>query len=117
MHGVFLLNERGDTIISVGNGRLQGDSDMIGGLIGALQMLVSKASCDEIKSVTLEDLKMYMRKAGSNHVVTLHDVNDNMAEIQNHRIAKFIQDNPTVGATDGFVDLVNSMISDESESF
>ncbi len=115
LQGVFLLNEAGETIISLGNKKLEGDSSMIGGLVGAIQMFVHKMVNDDVKSITFEDMLMYMRKVGQNHVVTLHDVNDVIAELQSQRIAKFIEENTAIGYSEGFIKLISTMLSSDED--
>ncbi|MFW9918777.1 MAG: hypothetical protein ACFFED_04210 [Candidatus Thorarchaeota archaeon] len=117
LKGVFLLNQAGETIISLGNGMPDGDSSMLGGLVGAVQMFVHKMSYEDVRSISLDDLMMYMRKVGDNHLVTLHDENDALAEIQSHRIFKFVSENPAIGSSEGFVKLVTTMLDSEEESF
>ncbi len=115
LQGVFLLNKAGETIFSAGNGKLDGDTSMLGGLVGAVQMFVHKMSYDDVKSIALEDMMMYMRRAGENHVVTLHDSKDTIAEMQIQRIARYVEENSAIGNTDGFLKLVTTMLDSNKE--
>ena len=115
LQGVFLLNEAGETIISIGNEKLEGDSSLLGGLVGAVQMFVHKMVNDDVKSITFEDMMMYMRKVGHNHVITLHDVDDIIAELQSQRIAKIVEENSAIGYSEGFIKLVSTMLSSDND--
>ena len=115
LKGVFLLNDAGETVVSLENETSGGDTSMISGLVGAIQMFVHKMSSEELKSIVLEDMIMHMRRVGSNHVVTLHDSNDALAEMQCHRIVKVMGENAVIGNTEGFVKLVSTMLASKNE--
>jgi len=51
MYGIFLINDAGETIASIGWENLKGDSSLFGGFLSAVQMFIKKISGTEIQSL------------------------------------------------------------------
>jgi len=113
MYGIFLINDAGETIASVGWENLEGDSALIGGFVSALQMFIKKISGNEMNELLFGELKLLIGKAGNNHVVTLHSVDDKDAKAHNQEVVKFITERGD-DIDDGVLTLVNEMISSQS---
>jgi hypothetical protein len=112
MYGIFLINEAGETVASVGWENLEGDSALLGGFVSALQMFIKKISGNEINELQFGELKLLIGKAGDNYVVTLHAFNDKSAKQHNQDVIEFLKDRDEID--DGVLSLVNEMISTES---
>ena len=113
MYGIFLINEAGETIASMGWENLEGDSALLGGFVSALQMFIKKISGNEINELQFGELKLLIGKAGNNYVVTLHAFNDADARAHNQEVIKFVIEQGD-NVDDGVLDLVNEMISQET---
>jgi hypothetical protein len=113
MYGIFLINEAGETIASMGWENLEGDSALLGGFVSALQMFIKKISGNEINELQFGELKLLIGKAGDNYVVTLHAFNDADARAHNQEVIKFVIEQGD-NVDDGVLDLVNEMISQET---
>jgi hypothetical protein len=109
MYGIFLINEAGETVASMGWENLEGDSALLGGFVSALQMFIKKISGNEINELQFGELKLLIGKAGSNYVVTLHAFNDTDAKAHNQEVINLIIEQGD-NVDDGVLDLVNEMI-------
>lgn len=112
MYGIFVINDAGETIASVGWENLEGDTALIGGFVSALQMFIKKISGNEMNELLFGELKLLIGKAGNNYIVTLHSVDDKEAKAHNQEVIKFITDRGDE-IDDGVLILVNEMISGE----
>jgi len=110
MYGIFLINDAGETVASMGWENLEGDSALLGGFVSALQMFIKKISGNEINELQFGELKLLIGKAGENYVVTLHAQDDTDAKEHNAEVISFVieqEDN----IDDGVLNLVNEMIT------
>lgn len=114
MQGIFLINNAGETIASIGWEHLEGDSALIGGFVSALQMFIKRISGDEITELQFGDSKLIIGKAGEIHIVTLHPFNDKNAKANNQKVIKFIIEQGS-NIDDGVLSLLNDMISQETQ--
>ena len=113
MYGIFLINDAGETIASIGWENLKGDSSLFGGFLSAVQMFIKKISGTEIDELRFGDLKLLIGKAGENYVVTLHAFDDPKAEGHNQEVVKLLRDSPDTRIDDGLLSLVNEMVTEE----
>ena len=112
IYGIFLINDAGETIATMGWENLKGDSALIGGFVSALQMFIKKISGNEINELQFGDLKLLIGKAGEIYVVTLHAFNDDNARVQNQEVIKFVIEQGD-NIDDGVLNLIHEMISKE----
>ncbi|TFG30073.1 hypothetical protein EU527_14945 [Candidatus Thorarchaeota archaeon] len=112
MYGIFLINDAGETIASMGWENLKGDSALLGGFVSALQMFIKKISGNEINELQFGELKLLIGKAGDNYVVTLHANDDKEANNHNKAVIDFVIERG-LNIDDGVLDLVNEMITEE----
>lgn len=113
MYGIFLINDAGETLASIGWENLRGDSSLFGGFLSAVQMFIKKISGTEIDELRFGDLKLLIGRAHENYVVTLHAFDDPNAEEQNRRVIELITEDNEVRLDDGFLGLVNEMVTQE----
>ncbi len=113
MYGIFVINDAGETIASVGWENLEGDTALIGGFVSALQMFIKKISGNEMNELLFGELKLLIGKAGDNYIVTLHSVDDKEAKAHNREVIKFVTERGDE-IDDGVLILVNEMISGET---
>jgi hypothetical protein len=114
MYGIFLINDAGETIASIGWENLRGDSSLFGGFLSAVQMFIKKISGTEIQELRFGDLKLLVGLAGTDYVVTLHAYDDPKAEAHNHEVVKLVNDSADIRIDDGFLELVSEMVVKES---
>ena len=114
MHGIFLINEAGETVAAMGWENLEGDSALLGGFVSALQMFIKKISGNEINELQFGELKLLIGKAGENYVVTLHANDDNNARAHNQEVIKFVIEQGD-NIDDGVLNLINEMIMKEAK--
>ncbi|TFG94332.1 hypothetical protein E4H12_15350 [Candidatus Thorarchaeota archaeon] len=112
MYGIFIINDAGETVASMGWENLEGDSALLGGFVSALQMFIKKISGNEINELQFGELKLLIGKAGENYVVTLHAFNDADARAHNQEVIKLVIEQGD-NIDDGVLALVNEMISNE----
>ena len=110
MYGIFLINDAGETIASMGWENLEGDSALLGGFVSALQMFIKKISGNEINELQFGELKLLIGKAGENYVVTLHAHDDADAKEQNREVIEYVIEQGD-NVDDGVLNLVNEMVS------
>jgi len=115
MYGIFLINEAGETVASMGWENLEGDSALLGGFVSALQMFIMKISGNEINELQFGELKLLIGKAGENYVVTLHATDDAEAGAHNLEVIKFVIDQGD-NIDDGVLNLINEMVTGENTS-
>ncbi|MGY5859997.1 MAG: hypothetical protein RTU63_11560 [Candidatus Thorarchaeota archaeon] len=115
MYGIFLINDAGETIASMGWENLEGDSALLGGFVSALQMFIKKISGNEINELQFGELKLLIGKAGENYVVTLHAHDDKDAKVHNAEVIEFVIEQGD-NIDDGVLNLVNEMISGETKT-
>jgi hypothetical protein len=115
MYGIFLINDAGETIVSVGWENLKFDSSLFGGFLSAVQMFIKKISGTEIQELRFGDLKLLVGSAGTDYVVTLHAYDDPKAEAHNHEVVKLVNDSADIRIDDGFLELVSEMVTKESQ--
>ena len=115
MYGIFLINDAGETIASIGWENLKGDSSLFGGFLSAVQMFIKKISGDEIEELRFGDLKLLVGHAGTDYVVTLHAFDDPKAETHNREVVKLVNESADIRIDDGFLELVSQMVIQESE--
>lgn len=113
MYGIFLINDAGETLASVGWENLRGDSSLFGGFLSAVQMFIKKISGTEIDELRFGDLKLLIGRAQENYVVTLHAFDDPSAEEHNRKVISLITEDPEVRLDNGFLGLVNEMVTHE----
>ncbi|MGY5879169.1 MAG: hypothetical protein RTV31_02915 [Candidatus Thorarchaeota archaeon] len=113
MYGIFLINEAGETVASMGLENLEGDSALLGGFVSALQMFIKKISGNEINELQFGELKLLIGKAGENYVVTLHANDDTDARDHNKEVIKFVIEQGD-NIDDGVLGLINEMVSQET---
>jgi hypothetical protein len=113
MYGIFIINDAGETVASVGWENLEGDSALLGGFVSALQMFIKKISGNEINELQFGELKLLIGKAGEYYVVTLHAFNDKDAKKHNHEVIEFITERGDE-IDDGVLSLVYEMLTIES---
>ncbi len=111
MYGIFLINDAGETIASIGWENLKGDSSLFGGFLSAVQMFIKKISGTEIDELRFGDLKLLIGKAGENYVVTLHAFDDPKAEGHNQEVVKLIRESQDTRIDDGLLSLVSEMVT------
>ncbi|TFG30677.1 hypothetical protein EU527_14105 [Candidatus Thorarchaeota archaeon] len=112
MYSIFLINEAGETIASMGWENLEGDSALLGGFVSALQMFIKKISGNEINELQFGELKLLIGKAGDKYVVTLHPNNDKNANRHNQEVIDFVIEQGD-DIDDGVLNLINEMIMQE----
>jgi len=112
MYGIFLINDAGETVASMGWENLEGDSALLGGFVSALQMFIKKISGNEINELQFGELKLLIGKAGENYVVTLHAHDDVDAKEHNKEVIEFVIEQGD-NIDDGVLNLVNEMILGE----
>jgi hypothetical protein len=110
MYGIFVINDAGETIASIGWENLRGDSSLFGGFLSAVQMFIKKISGTEIG-----ELKLLVGHAGTDYVVTLHALDDQKAEEYNREVVKLVNESSNIRIDDGFLELVNEMVMTESQ--
>jgi hypothetical protein len=115
MYGIFLINDAGETIASIGWENLKGDSSLFGGFLSAVQMFIKKISGTEIQELRFGDLKLLVGTAGTDYVVTLHAYDDPKAEAHNQEVVKLVNDSADIRIDDGFLELVSEMVVQESQ--
>lgn len=115
MYGIFLINDAGETLASIGWENLKGDSSLFGGFLSAVQMFIKKISGTEIQELRFGDLKLLVGHAGTDYVVTLHAFDDPMAEAHNQEVVKLVNDSADIRIDDGFLELVSEMVIQESQ--
>ena len=113
MYGIFIINDAGETVASVGWENLEGDSALLGGFVSALQMFIKKISGNEINELQFGELKLLIGKAGEHYVVTLHAFNDKEAKKHNQEVIDFIKER-RYEIDDGVLILVYEMLTTES---
>ncbi|MFX0108591.1 MAG: hypothetical protein ACFE7R_09925 [Candidatus Hodarchaeota archaeon] len=116
MYGIFLINPAGETIASIGWENLKGDSALFGGFLSAVQMFIRKISGTEIDELRFGDLKLLIGRASENYVVTLHAYDDPNAESENSEVVKLVRESSDAHIDDGFLALVNEMVSSEHDA-
>ncbi|MFW9807882.1 MAG: hypothetical protein ACFFE6_00750 [Candidatus Thorarchaeota archaeon] len=112
MYGIFLINEAGETVASMGWENLEGDSALLGGFVSALQMFIKKISGNEINELQFGELKLLIGKAGENYVVTLHASDDEEAREHNQTVIELVMDQGD-DIDDGVLNLISEMVSPE----
>ncbi|MFW9925820.1 MAG: hypothetical protein ACFFDM_03520 [Candidatus Thorarchaeota archaeon] len=112
MYGIFLINEAGETVASMGWENLEGDSALIGGFVSALQMFIKKISGNEINELQFGELKLLIGKARENYVVTLHASDDEEAREHNQTVIELVMDQGD-DIDDGVLNLISEMVSPE----
>jgi len=115
MYGIFLINDAGETVASMGWENLEGDSALLGGFVSALQMFIMKISGNEINELQFGELKLLIGKAGENYVVTLHANDDKEAGAHNLEVIKFVIEQGD-NIDDGVLNLINEMVTGENTS-
>ena len=113
MYGIFLINDAGETVASMGWENLEGDSALLGGFVSALQMFIKKISGNEINELQFGELKLLIGKAGENYVVTLHAFDDTNATAHNREVIKFVIEQGD-SIDDGVLGLINDLVSNET---
>lgn len=115
MYGIFIINDAGETVASMGWENLEGDSALLGGFVSALQMFIKKISGNEMNELQFGELKLLIGKAGSNYVVTLHANNDKDASKHNQEVIEFVNEQGE-DIDDGVLNLINEMITQEKSA-
>jgi hypothetical protein len=115
MYGIFVINDAGETIASIGWENLRGDSSLFGGFLSAVQMFIKKISGTEIEELRFGELKLLVGHAGTDYVVTLHALDDQKAEDYNREVVKLVNESSDIRIDDGFLELVNEMVMKESQ--
>ncbi len=115
MYGIFLINDAGETIASIGWENLKGDASLFGGFLSAVQMFIKKISGTEIQELRFGDLKLLVGHAGADYVVTLHAFDDPKAEEHNHEVVKLVNESGDIRIDDGFLELVSAMVVQGSQ--
>ncbi len=110
MFGIFLINEAGETVASMGWENLEGDSALLGGFVSALQMFIKKISGNEINELQFGELKLLIGKAAEYYVVTLHANDDKDASKHNQEVINFVIEQ-SEDIDDGVLNLINEMIT------
>ncbi|MFX1481628.1 MAG: hypothetical protein ACFFCP_00415 [Promethearchaeota archaeon] len=112
MYGIFLINDAGETVASVGWENLEGDSALMGGFVSALQMFIKKISGNEINELLFGELRLILGKAGENYVATLHAADDKDAREDNKTVIDLVNDRGDV-IDEGLLMLISEMVSKE----
>jgi len=112
MYGIFIINDAGETVASVGWENLEGDSALLGGFVSALQMFIKKISGNEINELQFGELKLLIGKAGDFYVVTLHSNDDEDAKKDNQEVIDLVAEQGD-DIDDGTLALIHEMISGE----
>ena len=115
MYGIFVINDAGETIASIGWENLKGDSSLFGGFLSAVQMFIKKISGTEIEELRFGDLRLLVGHAGTDYVVTLHALDDQKAEEHNREVVKLVNKSTDIRIDDGFLELVNEMVMTEDQ--
>jgi hypothetical protein len=115
MYGIFLINDAGETIASIGWENLKGDSSLFGGFLSAVQMFIKKISGTEIEELRFGNLKLLVGHAGTDYVVTLHALDDPKAEEHNREVVKLVNESSNIRIDDGFLELVSEMVATEGQ--
>ena len=115
MFGIFVINDAGETIASIGWENLKGDSSLFGGFLSAVQMFIKKISGTEIEELRFGNLKLLVGHAGTDYVVTLHALDDQKAEEHNREVVKLVNESTDIRIDDGFLELVNEMVMTEDQ--
>ncbi|TFH10034.1 MAG: hypothetical protein E4H14_03310 [Candidatus Thorarchaeota archaeon] len=113
MYGIFLINDAGETVASMGWENLEGDSALLGGFVSALQMFIKKISGNEINELQFGDLKLLIGKAGENYIVTLHAFDDTEATAQNQEVIKLVLEQGG-NIDDGVLGLIKEMVTQDT---
>lgn len=109
MYSIFIINDAGETMASMGWESLEGDSALLGGFVSALQMFIKKISGNEINELQFGELKLLIGKAGENYVVTLHAFDDKDTRDHNKEVIKLVVDQGD-DIDDGVLGLINEMV-------
>jgi len=113
VYGIYLINEAGETVASIGWENLQGDSALLGGFVTALQMFIKKISGNEITELQFGEWKLLIGTAGENYVVTLHANDDADAAEHNEEVIKFVLAHDD-SIDDGVLGLINELVIEET---
>ncbi|NHJ14542.1 MAG: hypothetical protein EAX95_12760 [Candidatus Thorarchaeota archaeon] len=115
MYGIFLINDAGETLASVGWENLKGDSALFGGFVSALQMFIKHISGTEVEEMRFGDLKLLLGRAGENYVVTLHSLEDKDAKELNQDVVDIVRDRVGQEVDDGFLSLISELVQSDGE--
>ena len=106
IESIFIINEEGETEVSISLGKFQTEEALFGGFLSAIQMFSQKISGTEIEGILFGDYRMIVRKSNNYFLVTVHAKSDKKSKGDNDRVFSIFQKNIIVGITDELVDLL-----------
>jgi hypothetical protein len=115
MYGIFLINQAGETVASVGWDHLEGDVSIFGGFVSAVQMFIKRISGGtQVEELKFGNMKLLIGTSDEHHVVTLHESTEEGAEEQNREVMRLLHENNDGVINDGLLGLISEMVSGDS---
>jgi hypothetical protein len=82
---VYVINEAGETLVSVPLGSFHADEALFGGFMSAIDMFSHKMAGDSVKELILGENRVVVAREGNHLVVTVHDKGDTDSQIVNRK--------------------------------
>jgi hypothetical protein len=82
---VYVINEAGETLVSIALGNFHADDTLFGGFMSAIDMFSHKMAGDSIKELLLGNNRVVVAREGNHLLVTVHDKGDTDSQIVNRR--------------------------------
>ncbi len=116
LQGVVVLNESGETVISLGKNGMGCNTEMVGDLVGAVQMFIQQMTGDTVKSIAFGEITLYLCQTENGHVITMYDLDDDSGKVQSQRIAELVTDNRTMEDTFRFINQISQMLDEGNDT-
>lgn len=85
---IYVINEAGETLISIPLGNFPADEALFGGFMSAIDMFSHKMAGDAIKELLLGNDRVVVAREGSHLLVTVHDKGDTDSQTVNRRVCE-----------------------------
>jgi hypothetical protein len=85
---IYVINEAGETLVSIPLGNFHADEALFGGFMSAIDMFSHKMAGDAIKELILGNDRVVVAREGSHLLVTIHDKGDTDSQIVNRKVCE-----------------------------
>jgi hypothetical protein len=116
IQSVYVVNDRGETLVAVPIGDFQIDEVLFGGFLSAIQMYSQRVSGTDLKELSLESYRIIISKVDRVLLVTIHELGDKNAAALNTKLSNLVEGTLGEIVTDETVQLIREAATVASSS-
>lgn len=107
---VYVINEAGETLVSIPLGNFHADDALFGGFMSAIDMFSHKMAGDSIKELILGENRVVVAREGTHLLVTVHDKTDTDSQIVNRRACEAFRKHYGGVVTDQMIESIREAV-------